>query len=361
MLTSSDLEQLERARRGLTGLRLQTAMLRWQLALKAGFNPGQPRVPRGNRDGGQWARVAGGVGEGTTFLRDDSDEQAWENVVNTYREDGSLAGQVITNRDGSTIRSEFSAQPARTGWTERHTVVGADGTIRVFENAGFAQTVLDGDGTILSAGAWPVPPPDHMSFPQPAFLPFAVAGGAATVELGLVLLTWLLSSKRPGQEAVAAFTARDFLSAASSPVPRLDFVGLLTREQVREACPRLGEVQRRTDDAAEAVRLRGETMSASQFGTAVHMNLKRQIDPLNDPDFRAEVSFLKELEEAYGEPGSIRVDVFENVDGMEICVYDIKTGVRGLSAQRAAEIVKKVFTKFPFSKRIIVVEVRPTT
>jgi hypothetical protein len=31
----------------------------------------------------------------------------------------------------------------------------------------------------------------------------------------------------------------------------------------------------------------------AEFGTAVHTNLKRQIDGLSDPDFRAEVSYLK--------------------------------------------------------------------
>lgn len=49
----------------------------------------------------------------------------------------------------------------------------------------------------------------------------------------------------------------------------------------------------------------------TQFGTAVHVGLKRQIDALFDPDFRAEFSALKTLDETYGAQGSIRIDVFE--------------------------------------------------
>jgi hypothetical protein len=40
--------------------RFQLALRRHNRALKYGFNPDQPRVSRGNPDGGQWTRVAGG-------------------------------------------------------------------------------------------------------------------------------------------------------------------------------------------------------------------------------------------------------------------------------------------------------------
>ena len=33
-----------------------------QRAIKANFDPNQPRVPRGNPDGGQWTRTGGGSG-----------------------------------------------------------------------------------------------------------------------------------------------------------------------------------------------------------------------------------------------------------------------------------------------------------
>src|SRR5215475_9613867 len=48
------------------------------------------------------------------------------------------------------------------------------------------------------------------------------------------------------------------------------------------ACPRLGEVQERTDLAAEVVSRTHGYLSPTEFGTAVHTNLKRQIDGLNE-------------------------------------------------------------------------------
>ncbi len=45
--------------RGTAELKLQAAAIRLSLALKAGYRPQQPRVPRGNVDGGQWTLVPG--------------------------------------------------------------------------------------------------------------------------------------------------------------------------------------------------------------------------------------------------------------------------------------------------------------
>ena len=50
---------LSRLRWQLAGLRMQTAVLRFSVDLKAGFRPDQPRVPGGRPDGGQWTRVLG--------------------------------------------------------------------------------------------------------------------------------------------------------------------------------------------------------------------------------------------------------------------------------------------------------------
>jgi hypothetical protein len=45
--------------RGTAEFMLQAAAIRLSLALKAGYRPQQPRVPRGNTDGGQWTLVPG--------------------------------------------------------------------------------------------------------------------------------------------------------------------------------------------------------------------------------------------------------------------------------------------------------------
>jgi len=104
-------------------------------------------------------------------------------------------------------------------------------------------------------------------------------------------------------------------------------------------------------------------MSRSQSGTAIHMHLKRQIDSLMDPNYRAEVSFWKDDEDRYGRRDGIRVDVIENAGRRLACVYDIKTGQSrgsGLSPRRMAEIAEHVLRVYPHVQRIIVTEVRPT-
>lgn len=92
----------------------------------------------------------------------------------------------------------------------------------------------------------------------------------------------------------------------------------------------------------------------------MHVALKNQIDALDDPDFRAEVSALKKLDETYGAKGSVRIDVFENIRKEIVCIYDIKTGKSGLNARRAAELAAKAFEGLPSARQIIVIETRPT-
>jgi hypothetical protein len=78
-------------------------------------------------------------------------------------------------------------------------------------------------------------------------------------------------------------------------------------------------------------------------------------------DFFAEQSLMKSLEETPRVAGSIRIDIFEDLKNLTICVYDIKTGMKGLSAKRVAEIAARVYRNFPKTLRIIIMEVRPTS
>jgi hypothetical protein len=71
------------------------------------------------------------------------------------------------------------------------------------------------------------------------------------------------------------------------------------------------------------------------------------------------VSLIKSRLETYGKLGSIRIDVYENPGTGTVCVYDIKTGDKGLSPLRALEIASNVQTFFPGTQKIIVTETRP--
>jgi hypothetical protein len=103
-------------------------------------------------------------------------------------------------------------------------------------------------------------------------------------------------------------------------------------------------------------------LTAAQYGTLVHSDIKLQVDALGDPTFRAEVPHLKGVEEeqTYGTKGSVRVDVLERRDEATVCVYDIKTGRSGLSVARFGEIASTVLSAYGPVQRIIITEARPT-
>lgn len=178
------------------------------------------------------------------------------------------------------------------------------------------------------------------------------------LESGLALYTWLSARNGRDSQATITFNASEFRPDGRGELDLSD-VKLLDRDKVDAACPRLGEVQERTDRAADAIGRTGRYLPPAQFGTAVHSNLKKQIEDLNDRNFRAEVSYVKNQEENYGRKDSIRIDVLENVGDGTVCVYDIKTGRRGLSVARTAEIATNVFKAFPGTQRFVVSEVRP--
>jgi hypothetical protein len=74
-------------------------------------------------------------------------------------------------------------------------------------------------------------------------------------------------------------------------------------------------------------------------------------EPENEPGERQETR--------WGKKGSLRIDVLENTENGMVCVYDIKTGKKGLSARRIAEIARAVYLRHPFASGFVVTEMRP--
>ena len=161
------------------------------------------------------------------------------------------------------------------------------------------------------------------------------------------------------QQAVIEFRAAQYGRKALD----IAMIKTLSRDEVNLLCDRFEEVQRLTDDAVKAVRNSGAKLSPQQFGTAVHMLVKQKIDEMNDDYLKAEVSFLKGLEAGRGIRGTIRVDGIGRVKDRPntACIYDIKTGDRGLSFPRMLEMA--VNSRKAYNGQItnfIVTEVRPT-
>jgi hypothetical protein len=67
--------QLHRVSALLWGYVVETKLHVLHRAVKANFNPNQPRIPAGNPDGGQWTD-AGGVGSGSSQTSDTRVAQA---------------------------------------------------------------------------------------------------------------------------------------------------------------------------------------------------------------------------------------------------------------------------------------------
>jgi len=193
----------------------------------------------------------------------------------------------------------------------------------------------------------------------------------------LALFAALSARNSPDQRAVITFKAREFLGDKQGKLK--PEVRLLDREEVEKICRNLDIVQGLTDAAVADFWDERKQLGPSKFGTKVHKSVKDAINgpqpEPRDPNFKAEVSELKTLEEAppeakppiheqgkevkYGTKDSIRVDVLENVGNGTVCVYDIKTGRKGLDPARMAEIARAVKRSYGAESQIIVTEVRP--
>lgn len=126
--------------------------------------------------------------------------------------------------------------------------------------------------------------------------------------LGAALTQYAIGSSGngPGRQTVAEFNARAFVRSEAGAALN---VRTMRREEVAYVCPRLGEVEARADRAVAEIAAERPGLRPAVFGTAVHTRIKDEINPLKDPDFFAERSFLKELQARYGDRGSIRIDV----------------------------------------------------
>jgi hypothetical protein len=336
-----------------------------------GYDPNQPRVPAGHSDGGQWTRTPGSGAPASArreAVVDRTKQETWGSYVNTYRSDGTLAERRVFNRDGSRIVSEFDVPGSPGDWEERHTVVLADGSKVTFQNSGDLQAIYDGDGRLISATVWTEDGPQSLPVGQLAYAGVGVAArllpevARAVTAAGLALFAWLLGRKDRDGTAVFAFKAAKYEKSGPEGQAELRWVGYVKRDELKDVCKKLPYVQRYTDEAVEEVRKDEKYKGPASFGSRVHKVIADKVDEAGDPNFRAEVSAIKSrLEAKYGEKDSVRIDAYENHREIStVCVYDPKTGKRGLSLPRMTELAEAAFSLFKYvPQHFIVIEVRP--
>ena len=330
-----------------------------RLALWLRYDPDQPRVPAGSADGGQWTSGGGG---GVTGAPDPSGGSAgddasaaegeWRTISQGVTADGTRT-ETVARDDGTIIRSEYAASRAA-GFDERHIVATPDGGLRSFETEGLRQTVRDELGEVLSRSEFR--PDGAVLEPAAAqvIVPPLVQAARVTYGAAVALYAWMSTQNSPQQQAILSFSARDF----SSPQD-LTRVDTLSRSELASVCPAYPTVQSLTNQAAWDTDRAG--LTPQQYGTEVHTRLKALVSSFEG--LRGEVSLMKSTAASYGQPGSIRIDVLENRGDGTLCVYDIKTGERGLSLPRTVEIAGYAFSNTRMfgrpPARIIVTEVRP--
>lgn len=236
-------------------------------------------------------------------------------------------------------------------WTETRRSVGAS----THERSQINHAALRGPSLDdIAAGRLPIERiqarPNQRRFPNP----FEFADAAR-----LALYNEWSTRNGPYQQTVIEFRAAQYGRKAID----IAMLRTLSRDEVNVLCDRFAEVQALTDNAVAAVRNSGANLSPQQFGTAVHVLVKKAIDGMNDGFLKAEVSFLKGLEADPGIKGTIRVDAIGRVKKRPdtVCIYDIKTGIRGLSFPRMLEMVVNSQKAYNGEIRnFIVTEVRPT-
>jgi hypothetical protein len=157
-------------------------------------------------------------------------------------------------------------------------------------------------------GKMPKPALARMPLPLPLRAP-VVAPAPKGLETQLLFYNALSGGNTSERRAVLEFNARAFQPGASAKEAAVH-LGVLTRDEVGDACPRYWEVQSITNQAAD-LHSPGAYPNAQVRGTAIHTWIRDEINgpptyppspPIN-PDFRSEVSVLKSEERDTVSPG----------------------------------------------------------
>ena len=356
--------RLAEGRHRLAGMAADLALLRLELRLERSFDADQPRVPAGQPGGGRW--ISNG----------DVDPATTGSIGGTPADDAPSPKAPETEQavagDGSrvlTIRIRARPRP----FDEQSTVVAPDGESRIVETSGATQTIRDGDtGEVLGRSTFT--PEGVIAEPmvQPAY--YGSAAGAAaslaramgayvarrTIELLVTLFAVQSARNDRSGTTVLGLSANEYRTDGALDQNPAAWVGRIDQATLDAACPRNGEVLTMTDQVAAEVRQSGLYRSPQAFGNAVHARIAKIVKEMNDPNFRAEVSLHPErIDTFYGEKGTLRLDLLERAVPGTACVYDYKTGRRGIEPPRALDLVRVVLKNFPEVKRIIVIEVRP--
>jgi len=369
--TNFEPSKLRKLTADVRAMRMRSALA--AMRMKGGFNPNQPRIPRGSTYGGRWTDGTGSAPAGSTTsrtFRDRTGEASWLSYTNTHRLDGSLLSTVVRNRDGSRIFSDHS-KPG----VERNTVTMGGDARFTFETRENVVKVFDSGDREISRMMWRLqdtPPeiPLGQPFGGQTIKPFDIsplvgAGSLPPIVAGSILFDWLSSSEKPNRKTLYGVRAVRYTRAGESFLTAAPVV--VSREEAKGFCPRLPEVEQYAAEASNLFDPRSYESMAVR-GSHMHRYVKDKINGPGkvpqDPSFAAEISEWKtkwansEIPAYYGAKDTIRVDVLEKRDDKTICFYDMKTGRSYIGMTRLKEIFQTASMWHHTATNIIIVEVK---
>jgi hypothetical protein len=333
----------------------------------------------------------------TREVRAGTDDEPWGSIETVTRPDGSLAEALLFARDGARVHSVY------TGDQVIHEATLDDGRRVTIANANGIQTFFYGENRIpLLHSRW-TPKGPVVKRPRLAFSgdfddldlddfddltdlgspldqdldilpigpftsdlddPFSDAAwyiGAATI-----VATSNRRATRDGVPAVGYKVWEKNDALRLLPI----FAAILTAEQIEQSCKRLRDAQDWTDEAVRALAAMKPSMTPQDWGIAVHKGVKQRIDALKReaPELYADLSAERSFDPSsdtfspdatYGQLGSWRLDVVEQVSEDLFCVYDIKTGKRGIYKRQRDGAFASI-EKLRRGATVLVIEVRPT-
>ncbi|MGD9671521.1 MAG: hypothetical protein AB7U75_21145 [Hyphomicrobiaceae bacterium] len=107
-----------------------------QVAIKAGFNPGQPRMPAGNRDGGQWTSSGGSIGGGLAHLASSRRQTVRVRVGRSYHDATPAQSMRLANAAAWARTATNRVREIEPSWRPRPSLTETiEGEIRALEAA----------------------------------------------------------------------------------------------------------------------------------------------------------------------------------------------------------------------------------
>lgn len=110
--------------------------------------------------------------------------------------------------------------------------------------------------------------------------------------------------------------------------------------------------------------------SPQNYGNQFHLRAAEEINNVWREQLIPELYIMSQLDSVSDnsyqrvvrprEAGSIGLDVYEQIDDDIACIYDFKTGKRGLSGRRMTHFSSASAKRFPRVNKFFVIEIKPS-